>query len=178
MRQLNTTGWMHNRMRMLAANFLAKDLFIEWRWGEEYFSRHLIDADLASNNGGWQWAASTGTDAAPYFRVFSPVCQSEKFDADGEFIRKFVPELRNVPARHIHEPWKHYSAAALNAMGYCMPMLDHEKAKLRVMEAFAALGKEDGNKGLKQWDMSGGGGSGKSDRGGRQRRGGGRALPN
>ncbi len=93
MRQLDATGYMHNRLRMIAASFLVKDLLVDWRWGERYFAEKLIDYDLASNNGGWQWAASTGCDAQPYFRIFNPVTQSERFDPDGAFIRRYVPEL-------------------------------------------------------------------------------------
>lgn len=99
MRQLNSTGWMHNRLRMITASFLVKDLLIDWREGERYFMSQLIDGDLAANNGGWQWAASTGTDAAPYFRIFNPITQGEKFDREGEFIRRWLPELRDVPGK-------------------------------------------------------------------------------
>lgn len=106
MRQLQQTGWMHNRLRMVVAMFLTKDCFIDWRWGEKYFMQHLIDGDLAANNGGWQWAASTGCDAAPYFRVFSPIRQSERFDPDGEFIKQYCPELADVPAKYLHNPVK------------------------------------------------------------------------
>ena len=105
MRQLNQTGYMHNRLRMIAASFLVKDLLVDWRWGEQYFADHLNDFDLAANNGGWQWAASTGCDAQPYFRIFNPVTQSEKFDPDGAFIRRYVPELARCSARAIHAPW-------------------------------------------------------------------------
>lgn len=104
MRQLLDTGWMHNRLRMLTATFLAKHLLIDWRWGERWFMQHLIDGDFASNNGGWQWCASTGTDAAPYFRVFNPVTQSRRFDPDGRFIRRWLPELAALDDREIHEP--------------------------------------------------------------------------
>jgi len=97
MRQLNQTGWMHNRLRMIVASFLVKDLHIDWRWGEQYFMSKLIDGDFAANNGGWQWAASTGTDAAPYFRIFNPVTQSERFDPDGVFIKRMLPELADIP---------------------------------------------------------------------------------
>jgi len=104
MRQLNQEGWMHNRLRMIVASFLVKDLFIDWRWGEDYFSKKLIDHDLALNNGGWQWSASTGTDSQPWFRIFNPYSQSKRFDPEGIFIRKFVPELTNVNNQYIHQP--------------------------------------------------------------------------
>ena len=104
MRQLKQTGWMHNRLRMIVASFLVKDLLIDWRWGEEYFAKSLIDYDAASNLGGWQWAASVGTDAQPYFRIFNPALQSKKFDKNGDFIREFLPELAKVPAKYIHQP--------------------------------------------------------------------------
>lgn len=106
MRQLKETGWMHNRLRMIVASFLTKDLLIDWRWGEKYFEEMLIDYDKASNIGGWQWAASTGTDAVPYFRIFNPTTQSKKFDPKGEFIIKYIPELKNVDSNKIHEPSK------------------------------------------------------------------------
>lgn len=106
MRQLNGTGWMHNRLRMITASFLTKDLLIDWRWGEKYFQEKLIDYDPASNIGGWQWAASTGTDGVPYFRIFNPTTQSERFDKQGDFIRKFVPELNKVTDKKIHQPEK------------------------------------------------------------------------
>jgi deoxyribodipyrimidine photo-lyase len=106
MRQLQQTGWMHNRLRMVVAMFLTKDCFIDWRLGEKYFMQHLVDGDLAANNGGWQWAASTGCDAAPYFRVFNPVRQSERFDPEGSFIKTYCPELKNVPIKQLHDPFK------------------------------------------------------------------------
>ena len=105
MRQLNTTGFMHNRLRMVAASFLVKDLLVDWRWGERYFAEKLIDFDLSANNGGWQWAASTGCDAQPWFRIFNPITQSERFDAQGKFIRKYVPELNACNDKEIHAPW-------------------------------------------------------------------------
>ena len=106
MRQLKETGWMHNRARMIAASYLVKDLLIDWRWGEAWFMENLLDGDPAANNGGWQWTAGTGTDAAPYFRIFNPVLQSAKFDPLGEYIRRWVPELRGVDAKDIHAPWE------------------------------------------------------------------------
>ncbi|WP_185696501.1 cryptochrome/photolyase family protein [Streptococcus minor] len=106
MRQLSQTGWMHNRLRMIVASFLTKDLLIDWRLGEKHFQEMLIDYDAASNIGGWQWAASTGTDAVPYFRIFNPVTQSQRFDPQGDFIKTYLPELRSLPAKHIHQPWK------------------------------------------------------------------------
>lgn len=105
MRQINQTGWMHNRLRMLAASFLVKDLLVDWRWGEHYFAEKLIDFDFSANNGGWQWAASTGCDAQPWFRIFNPITQSEKFDAEGKFIRRYIPELAKCNNKEIHAPW-------------------------------------------------------------------------
>ena len=105
MAQLNQTGYMHNRLRMVTACFLVKDLGIDWRWGERYFALHLNDFELASNNGGWQWAASSGCDAQPYFRIFNPVTQSEKFDAQGRFIRRYLPQLAQLADKEIHAPW-------------------------------------------------------------------------
>ena len=135
MRQLNQTGWMHNRLRMLTASFLIKDLLIDWRWGERYFMSQLIDGDFASNNGGWQWAASTGTDAVPYFRIFNPTTQGRKFDPDGEFIRHWLPELANVPNRYIHTPHE-WSAKTNNSLDYPLPIVDHAKARIRAIEAY------------------------------------------
>ena len=113
MRQLNQTGWMHNRLRMITASFLVKDLLVDWRWGERYFMSKLVDGDFASNNGGWQWAASTGTDAAPYFRIFNPENQSKRFDPDATFIRQYIPELESAPISACHRPstGEYYSAA-------------------------------------------------------------------
>jgi deoxyribodipyrimidine photo-lyase len=106
MRQLKKTGWMHNRGRMIAASFLTKDLLINWQQGEAWFMSHLIDGDPAANNGGWQWTACTGTDAAPYFRIFNPVLQGQKHDPDGAFIAQWVPELKSLPVKYRHEPWE------------------------------------------------------------------------
>jgi len=141
MRQLNQTGYMHNRLRMVAASFLTKDLLIDWRWGERYFAAKLNDYDLAANNGGWQWAASTGCDAQPYFRIFNPVSQSEKFDADGSFIRKYVPELARLSDRDIHAPWQ---IAPVEAQGrgfrtgtdYPAPIVDHAQARAATLAEF------------------------------------------
>lgn len=134
MRELNTTGYMHNRLRMIVASFLTKDLRISWRKGERYFARKLLDYDLSQNLGGWQWAASTGTDAQPYFRIFNPVSQSQKFDPMGEYIRRYVPELRGYPEKLIHAPWK---AGELDQRGfgcvigedYPKPIVDHAEAR-------------------------------------------------
>ncbi len=106
MRQLRQTGWMHNRGRMIVASFLVKNMLIDWRAGEEWFMQHLVDGDPAANNGGWQWTAGVGTDAAPYFRIFNPVLQGLKFDPEGAYVRRWVPELAGVPTRYIHTPWK------------------------------------------------------------------------
>ena len=119
MRQLNRTGWMHNRLRMVTAQFLAKHLFLDWRLGERYFMSKLVDCDIAANNGGWQWSASTGTDAVPYFRMFNPIRQAERFDASGDFVRSMVPELANAGKKQILEPWKDGGFA-----GYPEPIID------------------------------------------------------
>jgi deoxyribodipyrimidine photo-lyase len=146
MRQLNRSGYMHNRLRMLAASFLTKDLGIDWRQGERYFARRLLDYDLAANNGGWQWAASTGCDAQPWFRIFNPVTQSEKFDAEGKFIRRYVPELAGCDARHIHAPWR-MSAEEQRAAGvvvgrdYPHPVVDHAVARQRALERYGRIGR-------------------------------------
>ncbi len=120
MRQLNQTGWMHNRLRMVVASFLVKNLHIDWRWGERYFAEKLLDFDLAANNGGWQWAASTGCDAQPWFRIFNPITQSEKFDPTGKFIRRYVPELANCPDKFIHTPWQ-----SPTPFTYPAPIVEH-----------------------------------------------------
>jgi len=138
MRQLRETGWMHNRLRMITAMFLSKDLFIDWRWGERHFMRHLIDGDFAANNGGWQWSASTGNDAAPYFRIFNPELQGRKFDPDGDFIRRFVPELAGLDGRDIHAP--HARGPSLLAPGYPLPVVDHGQAREHAIASFRALG--------------------------------------
>ena len=138
MRQLLHTGWMHNRLRMIAAMYLAKDLFIDWRWGERHFMQHLVDGYFASNNGGWQWSASTGTDAAPYFRIFNPISQSRKCDPEGAFIRRCVPELSRLDGDAIHDP-SSLPPLARASLDYPPPIVDHGKARERVFAAFSSL---------------------------------------
>ncbi|MFZ4125004.1 MAG: cryptochrome/photolyase family protein [Rickettsiales bacterium] len=140
-RELLQTGWMHNRARMIVASFLTKDLLIDWRLGEEFFAQHLMDYELASNNGGWQWAASTGTDAAPYFRIFNPVLQSKKFDGAGEYIRHYVPELAGLSDKDIHAPWELGMMAPKN---YPAPIVNHAEAKDKAVAVFRALGHKMG----------------------------------
>ncbi len=144
MRQINQTGYMHNRLRMIAASFLVKDLLVDWRWGEKYFADHLNDFDLSANNGGWQWAASTGCDAQPYFRIFNPVTQSEKFDSDGAFIRRYVPELARCDARAIHAPWtmsldQQRAVKVIIGRDYPTPVVEHATARLQALELFKAV---------------------------------------
>ncbi len=138
MRSLAAQGWMHNRLRMIVAMYLSKDLFLDWRWGERHFARNLIDFAFASNNGGWQWSASTGTDAAPYFRIFNPYSQSRNFDPDGAFIRRWVPELRDMPTEAIHDPSK-LPALARARLDYPEPIVDHSTARDRVVAAFKSI---------------------------------------
>lgn len=137
MRQLNETGWMHNRLRMITASFLVKDLHIDWRWGEKYFADLLLDFDLASNNGGWQWAASTGCDAQPYFRIFNPELQSRKFDQDGVFIRKYIPELKDVKTEILHSPMSENQTLFQSEINmYPKPIVDHQQQKTKALELF------------------------------------------
>jgi deoxyribodipyrimidine photo-lyase len=137
MRELWATGWMHNRVRMVAASFLVKHLLIDWRQGEAWFWDTLVDADQAQNAGNWQWAAGCGADAAPYFRIFNPVIQGEKFDSAGDYVRRWAPELASLPAKTIHQPW--------NAIGfrlgesYPQPIVNHAEARTRALAAFAQL---------------------------------------
>ncbi|MGL5949321.1 MAG: deoxyribodipyrimidine photo-lyase [Aeromonas sp.] len=138
MRALAVTGWMHNRLRMVVASFLAKDLQLDWRLGEDYFMRQLIDGDLAANNGGWQWAAGTGADAAPYFRVFNPTTQGQRFDADGSFIRAWLPELAHVPLKYLHAP-STWLLAHDPSNPYPAPLVDHRVARVQAIAMFAAL---------------------------------------
>lgn len=135
MAQLNQTGYMHNRLRMVTASFLVKDLGIDWRWGEHYFALMLNDFELASNNGGWQWAASSGCDAQPYFRIFNPVTQSEKFDATGKFIRRYLPRLDKLSDKEIHAPW----LASTKVDGYPAPIVMHDEARKRTLERYAVV---------------------------------------
>jgi deoxyribodipyrimidine photo-lyase len=143
MRQLVQTGWMHNRARMIVASFLVKDLLVDWRWGERFFMQHLVDGDPAANNGGWQWSAGTGTDAAPYFRIFNPVLQGRKHDPEGAFVRTWLPELELLPSRHIHSPWEmslelQRDANCLIGQDYPAPIIDHAWARQRTLAAYAS----------------------------------------
>ncbi|MGL5858324.1 MAG: cryptochrome/photolyase family protein [Angustibacter sp.] len=135
MRQLRTIGWMHNRLRMVTASFLVKDLHVEWQHGARYFLRWLRDGDLASNNHGWQWVAGTGTDAAPYFRVFNPVSQGERFDPLGDYVRQWVPELRHLPGKAAHQPW---AAADGYDHGYPQRIVDHSAERAEALRRYAA----------------------------------------
>jgi deoxyribodipyrimidine photo-lyase len=144
MHQINQTGYMHNRLRMVVASFLVKDLGIDWRRGEAYFAEKLNDFDLAANNGGWQWAASTGCDAQPYFRIFNPVAQSEKFDPDGRFIRRYLPQLAGLPDKLVHAPWLarpvDLAAAGVElGVGYPRPVVNHDEARKRTLERYAVV---------------------------------------
>jgi deoxyribodipyrimidine photo-lyase len=144
MRQLNEEAWMHNRARMIVASFFTKDLLLDWRLGEKYFMQRLVDGDPAANNGGWQWAASTGTDAQPYFRVFNPRLQGERYDADGAYVRRFVPELAKLPAKVIHAPdmLKPLEARAVNfelGASYPRPIVDHATQKDEIIRRFKAI---------------------------------------
>lgn len=153
MRQLITIGWMHNRARMVVASFLVKDLLIDWRWGEKFFMQHLVDGDPAANNGGWQWTAGTGTDAAPYFRIFNPTSQAKKFDPEGKYIRHWLPELADVPDKFVHEPWTMPSSVQKLAncqigsdspgRGYPAPIVDHHEARDWTLAAYKAAREAD-----------------------------------
>ncbi|TPX52198.1 hypothetical protein SeMB42_g01600 [Synchytrium endobioticum] len=142
MRQLNETGWMHNRARMIVASFLAKDLLINWKLGENYFHEHLIDGDLASNNGGWQWSAGTGTDAQPYFRIFNPKTQSENFDPEGTYIKTYVPELASLKGKSVHDPYTALGAKGVEKIGYVKPIVDHKAARERALAAYSKAMKK------------------------------------
>jgi deoxyribodipyrimidine photo-lyase len=144
MRELWATGWMHNRARLVVASFLVKHLLIPWQDGAAWFMDTLVDADLANNTMGWQWVAGCGVDAAPYFRIFNPIVQGEKFDPDGEYVRRWIPELRGLAAEWIHQPWNApplVLAAAGVTLGntYPFPLVDHSEARANALNAFAAL---------------------------------------
>ncbi|MGE5471680.1 MAG: cryptochrome/photolyase family protein [Bacteroidota bacterium] len=144
MRQLNYSGWMHNRLRMVVASFLSKDLGLDWRLGERYFAEKLLDFDLSANNGGWQWAASSGCDAQPWFRIFNPVTQSEKFDPAGRFIRRYLPELAAVPDRHIHAPWQmgrleQEAIGVVIGRDYPAPIVVHARAREETLARYAVV---------------------------------------
>lgn len=144
MAQLNQTGYMHNRLRMVAASFLVKDLGIDWRRGERYFAQQLLDYDLAANNGGWQWASSSGCDAQPYFRIFNPVSQSRKFDPQGRFIRRYLPELAGLSESALHAPWlatplELQAAGVVLGQNYPLPIVDHEQARQRTLQRYSII---------------------------------------
>ena len=146
MAQINQTGYMHNRLRMVTASFLVKDLGIDWRWGERYFAEKLNDFDLSSNNGGWQWAASSGCDAQPYFRIFNPISQSEKFDADGKFIRRYLPALAKLSAKAVHSPSLASRAELIAAdvelgKNYPLPIVEHGEARALTLQRYAVVKK-------------------------------------
>jgi deoxyribodipyrimidine photo-lyase len=146
MAQINQTGYMHNRLRMVVASFLTKDLGVDWRWGEKYFAQHLIDFDLSANNGGWQWASSSGCDAQPYFRIFNPVTQSEKFDPKGKFIKRYLPQLAALEGADIHAPWE-AKPLTLQAAGitlgkdYPLPVVNHAEAREKTLARYAVVKK-------------------------------------
>jgi deoxyribodipyrimidine photo-lyase len=139
MRQLNRTGWMHNRLRMVTAMFLTKHLLIDWRYGERYFMQKLVDGDLAANNGGWQWSASTGTDSVPYFRIFNPFSQSKRFDPDGIFIKKMCPELKDIPAKSLHDAAKFAKAVMEFDVDYPSFIVDYKAGRERALAAFKSI---------------------------------------
>jgi deoxyribodipyrimidine photo-lyase len=147
MHQLNSSGYMHNRLRMVVACFLIKDLGIDWRWGEQYFADHLNDFDFAANNGGWQWASSSGCDAQPYFRIFNPITQSEKFDAEGKFIKKYLPQLAKLSKKTIHAPWlagdiELEIAGIRLGRDYPLPIVQHDEARKNTLIRYSVVKKE------------------------------------
>ena len=146
MAQINQTGYMHNRLRMVAGSFLVKDLGLDWRWGERYFAQALNDFDLSANNGGWQWVASSGCDAQPYFRIFNPISQSEKFDPEGKFIRRYLPQLAKLPNKCIHAPWtatplELQAAGVTLGLDYPQPVVAHDVARARTLLRYAVVKK-------------------------------------
>jgi deoxyribodipyrimidine photo-lyase len=141
MRQLKYLGWMHNRARMIVASFLVKDLLVDWRWGERWFMQHLVDGDPADNNGGWQWTAGTGMDAAPYFRIFNPILQGKKYDPNGDYVRRWVPELAGVPTKYAHTPWMmppelQGQINCIIGRDYPLPIVYHGFARERALAAY------------------------------------------
>ena len=134
MKQMLATGWMHNRVRMIVASFLVKDLHLPWQWGAKFFMRHLVDGDIASNNHGWQWTAGTGTDASPYFRIFNPISQGERFDPQGSYVRQWIPELRELENDAVHSPW---TLGLLNP--YIAPIVDHAEERLISLDRYKAV---------------------------------------
>jgi len=146
MAQINQTGYMHNRLRMVVGSFLVKDLGLDWRWGEAYFATHLNDFDLSANNGGWQWVASSGCDAQPSFRIFNPISQSEKFDAQGKFIRRYLPQLAKLPTAALHAPWKAspvelMAAGVVLGQNYPLPVVAHDEARALTLQRYAIVKK-------------------------------------
>ena len=140
MRELYSTGWMHNRVRMIVGSFLVKHLLINWKEGEKYFKNCLLDYNEANNVSGWQWVAGCGADAAPYFRIFNPILQGEKFDKTGEYVKKWVPELKNVPNKFIHKPWELKDENILKLdVDYPAPIVIHEKARSKALSAFKQI---------------------------------------
>ena len=135
MRQLWKTGWMHNRVRMVVASFLTKHLLISWQEGARWFWDTLVDADLANNSASWQWVAGCGADASPYFRIFNPILQGQKFDPEGGYVRQWIPELAGLPAKHIHAPWK----SGTRILGYPDPLVEHQFARRRALDAYAKI---------------------------------------
>lgn len=143
MRQVQAMSWMHNRCRMIVASFLAKDLLLDWRMGERFFMENLIDGDFASNNGGWGFSASVGVDPQPYFRIFNPVLQSEKFDPRGEYIKKWVPELRGCTEKEIHDPYGRGAGKKVEKLGYPKPIVVHKDSRERALAVYKeGLGRD------------------------------------
>ena len=140
MRELYSTGWMHNRVRMIVGSFLVKHLLVDWREGEKYFKNCLLDYNEANNVSGWQWVAGCGADAAPYFRIFNPILQGEKFDKDGYYIKRWLPELKNVPKKFIHKPWELKDESILKIdKDYPSPIVIHEEARKKALRAFKSI---------------------------------------
>ena len=146
MAQINQTGYMHNRLRMVVGSFLVKDLGVDWRWGERYFAEQLNDFDLSANNGGWQWVSSSGCDAQPYFRIFNPVSQSERFDPQGSFIRRYLPQLAQLPNKALHAPWtakplELQMAGIELGRDYPQPLVAHDAARALTLQRYAVVKK-------------------------------------